>query len=191
MKMWLLPLGEVAERLPKQGLLLDMGCGFGYVANYLSLDSPHRMVVANDPAAPRIAAARRTVGSRRNIEFHAADLREIDQADFDGASVFDVLHHVPYDEQQSLIDELYRRLKPGAVLIIRETDQRPALRYYVCSCVLETLLYAGQEKTRYRPMRSWSEMLQRAGFRIEQVTRNEWWYPSMTCLFVCRKPFST
>lgn len=187
-KLVLLPLGEIAEQLPKQGMILDMGCGFGYVANYLNLDSPQRVIVANDPAASRIASAQRTVGSRRNIEFHAIDSRDIERSDFDGASVVDVLHHVPYDQQQALIDDLYRKLKPGGVLVFRETDKRPALRYYLFNCALERLLYAGQEKTRFRPMRDWVDMLQRPGFRIEQVVPNTWWFPYTTCLFLCRKP---
>lgn len=187
-KIVLLPLGEIAERLPKQGLILDMGCGFGYVANYLNLDSPQRVIVANDLAASRIASAQRTVGSRRNIEFHAIDSRDIERADFEGASVVDVLHHVPYDQQQPLIDDLYRKLKPGGVLVFRETDKRLALRYYLFNCALEWLLYAGQEKTRFRPMRDWVDMLQRPGFRIEQVVPNTWWFPYTTCLFLCRKP---
>ena len=155
-----------------------MGCGFGYVANYLSLDSPQRVIVANDPAASRIAVARRTVGSRQNIEFCAIDSRAIERSDFDAATVFDVLHHAPYDEHQLLLDDLYRKLKPGGVLLIRECDKRPALRYYLFNLTLDTLLYAGQEKMRFRSRRDWSDMLQRAGFRIEQVTSNAWWFPS-------------
>lgn len=188
LKLLLLPLADVAERLPRRGLILDMGCGFGYVANYLNLDSPERVIVANDPAVSRIASAQRTVGARRNIEFHAIDSRDIVRSDFDGASVFDVLHHVPYDQQQALINDLYSKLKPGGMLVIRETDQRPALRYYLFNCALEWVLYAGQEKTRFRPMRDWVDMLQCAGFSIEQVTPNAWWFPYTTCLFVCRKP---
>ena len=187
-KLILLPLEDIAERLPKKGLVLDMGCGFGYVANYLNLDSPERVIVANDPAASRIATAQRTVGSRRNIEFHAIDSRDIERSDFDGANVIDVLHHVPYDQQQSLIDDLYRKLKPGGVLVFRETDQRPAVRYYVFNCALEWLLYAGQEKTRFRPLRAWAAMLEQSGFVIDHVVPNAWWFPYTTCLFLCRKP---
>jgi 2-polyprenyl-3-methyl-5-hydroxy-6-metoxy-1,4-benzoquinol methylase len=188
LKLLILPLREATEHLPRRGLILDMGCGFGYVANYLSLDAPERVVIANDPDVSRIEAARRTVGGRPNIEFHAIDSRELARADFDGVNVTDVLHHVPYDQQQALIDDVYRKLKPGGTLVIRETDRRPALRYYLFNVALETLLYLGQEKTRFRPRRQWAEMLERAGFRIEQASVNAWWFPYTTCSFVCRKP---
>jgi hypothetical protein len=43
-KLVLLPLGEIAEQLPKRGLI------------HLSLDNPERVIVANDPAESRIYA---------------------------------------------------------------------------------------------------------------------------------------
>lgn len=188
LKLWILPLREAADGLPKQGLILDMGCGFGYVANYLSLDSPARTIIANDPAADRIAVAQRTVGSRGNLEFHAMDSRQIARRDFDGICVVDVLHHMPYDEQQAMIDDLYAKLKPGGRLVIRETDKRLALRYYLFNCALEALLYRGQVHSRFRPRAEWVRMLERPGFRIERTVPNPAWFPYTTCLFVCRKP---
>jgi len=186
-KLVLLPLREISEELPKQGVILDTGCGFGYVANYLNLDSPELVIVANDPVASRVTSAQRTIGFRRNMELCAIDSRDSERANFDGASVVDALHHVPYDQQQALIDDRYRKLKPGGLLVFRETDQRYGLRDYLFNCALEWLLYAGQEKTRFRPKREWMEMLQRPGFHSEQVVPNTWWFPYTTCLFFSRK----
>jgi len=188
LKMIILPLQEAADGLPKRGVILDMGCGFGYVTNYLSLDSPERTIIANDPAADRIAIAERTRGDRRNIEFLAIDSRQITRSDFDGICVVDVLHHVPYAEQQALIDDVYAKLKPGGTLVIRETAKRVALRYYLFNCGLEALLYRGQVHSRFRRTREWVEMFERAGFQIERMTPNPAWFPYTTCTFVCRKP---
>ncbi|HMB80965.1 MAG TPA: class I SAM-dependent methyltransferase [Vicinamibacterales bacterium] len=188
LKMMILPLQDVSEQLPTRGLILDMGCGYGFVSNYLSLHSADRMIIANDPEEPRIAVARETVGSRTNIEFLAVDSREITRSDFDGVCVTDVLHHVPYDQQQALIDDVYRKLKPGGVLVIRETDKRIALRYYIFNWALEWFLYMGKEKLRFRHRDEWAKMFRRAGFEIERVVFNGRWFPYTTCLFVCRKP---
>lgn len=187
LKMWILPLQDAAEGLPKRGLILDMGCGYGYVTNYLSLDSPARTIIANDPAADRIAVAQRTVGDR-NIEFLAVDSRQIARADFDGICVVDVLHHVPYADQQALIDDVYRKLKPGGRLVIRETAKRFAIRYFAFNCALEWLLYIGQVHSRFRRTGEWARMFEQAGFVIERVTPNPPWFPYTTCTFVCRKP---
>jgi 2-polyprenyl-3-methyl-5-hydroxy-6-metoxy-1,4-benzoquinol methylase len=188
LKMIILPFEDVAANLPKQGRILDMGCGFGYVANYLSLESQKRVIIGNDPAEERIAVAKRTVGDRRNIEFHAVDSRTIAESDFDGAYVTDVLHHVPYDQQQEIIDDLYRKLKPGGTLVVRETDVRPAVRYYVFNLWLELLINIGRESARFRKREEWAAMFRSAGFTIENVIFNTWWFPYTTCMFVCRKP---
>ena len=184
----ILPLQDVSEHLPLRGLILDMGCGYGFVSNYLSLHSGDRMIVANDPEVPRIDIAKRTVGSRTNIEFLAVDSREITRADFDGVCVTDVLHHVPYDQQQALVNDIYSKLKPGGVLVIRETDKRIALRYYIFNCALEWLLYIGKEKMRFRHRDEWAGMFKRAGFEIDRVIFNSRWFPYTTCLVLCRKP---
>jgi 2-polyprenyl-3-methyl-5-hydroxy-6-metoxy-1,4-benzoquinol methylase len=188
LKMWILPLQDAAEELPKQGLILDMGCGYGFMTNYLSLESPDRAIIANDPAANRIAIAQRTVGARTNVQFLAIDSRQIDRSDFDGICVVDVLHHVPYADQQALIDDVYAKLKPGGRLVIRETDKRFAIRYFLFNCALEWLLYIGQVHSRFRPTAEWVQMFERAGFAIERMTPNPRWFPYTTCLFVCRKP---
>jgi 2-polyprenyl-3-methyl-5-hydroxy-6-metoxy-1,4-benzoquinol methylase len=188
LKMLILPFEDISNNLPKTGRILDMGCGFGYVSNYLSLESNARTIVASDPATNRIEVARRTIGNRTNIQFHDIDSRSITEGGFDGVSVTDVLHHVPYDQQQSLIDDLYRKLKPGGTLVIRETDVRHTLRYYVFNLALECLLYIGQERARFRRRDQWAAMFRHAGFTIERVISNTWWFPYMTCLFVCRKP---
>lgn len=188
LKLMILPLREVAEALPTRGLILDMGCGYGFVSNYLSLHSADRTIIANDPELPRIEVAKQTVGDRRNIEFLALDSRQIKRTDFDAVCVTDVLHHVPYDQQQPLIDDIYRKLKPGGILVIRETDKRVALRYYVFNCALEWLLYIGKEKMRFRHRDEWAAMFKYAGFEIERVIFNSRWFPYTTCLFVCRRP---
>lgn len=69
LKMWILPLQDAADSPSKRGLILDVGGGFGYVPNCLSLDSPERTIIANDPAADRIEVARQPPGDRRNIQF--------------------------------------------------------------------------------------------------------------------------
>jgi 2-polyprenyl-3-methyl-5-hydroxy-6-metoxy-1,4-benzoquinol methylase len=186
-KLFLLPLAEIAELVPRQGRILDMGCGFGYVSNYLNLDSPERQILGNDPSEPRVATAQGTLGGRANVTFVAKDIRELAEDGFDAATVFDVLHHAPYDQQQALIDELYKKLRPGGMLVIRETDQRFAVRYFLFNWALELALYVGSERAKFRKKAVWAEMLRKPGFEIERVTPNQWWFPYMTCLFVCRK----
>lgn len=187
LKMWILPLHQSAEGLPKRGLILDMGCGYGYVSNYLNIDSPDRTIIANDPAQDRIAVAKRTLGDRRNLEFLAIDSREITRSDFDGILVVDVLHHVPYNDQQSLIDDVYKKVKPGGCVFLRETDIRYGFRYAVFNCLLEYILYIGKVNARFRHRDEWAKMFERSGFSIERVTFSPLWFPYTHVYFTLRK----
>ena len=187
LKMGILPLEACASALPPQGAILDVGCGYGFVANYLHLDSPQRRVLGHDVDEARIQVARRTLGSRRHIDFLAGDVRVLPAEPFDGIVVVDVLHHVPYAEQAPMLRDLYGRLKPGGVLVVRETDKRFRLRYLLFHCLLESLLYLGREKMRFRPAKEWAELLESLGYRVRQMTPNRPFSPYLTVTLVCTK----
>lgn len=186
LKMLILPT-EAGEWLPKRGRILDVGCGYGYLANYLSLESPGRQVTAFDVAADRIQTARETVGGRRNIEFLAGRSEALPAQTFDGMVIADVLHHVPPAQQAPLLAGLTGTLKLGGILVLRETDQRPSLRYWLFNYLLEWVLYAGQEKLRFRPAAEWVRLLESAGYALTRTSRNPRWFPYVTVTFVCVK----
>lgn len=188
LKFRILPFEECAQAVPQTGKVLDVGCGYGFLANYLSLESPGRQVVGHDIAADRIAVAQGTVGSRTNIQFVLADARALPERSFDAIVMTDTLHHVPYAEQEAILRDLYQKLKPGGVLVMRETDKKPALRYYLFHVVLEILLYIGQEKMRFRSKDEWARMLESVGYQIREIRPNRPWSPYLTALFVCARP---
>lgn len=187
LKFSILPFEQVAQYLPPEGRILEVGCGYGYVSNYLSLENPRRQVVGNDTAVDRVEVAKRTIGSRANIEFIAGDCREMPDEGFDGVVITDVLHHVPYDQQEPILRDVYRKLKPGGVLVMRETDIKFRLRYFLFNYLLELLLYYGVEKANFRKAEAWRQMLRRVGFTVQQSIPNPRFFPYITVLFVCAK----
>jgi 2-polyprenyl-3-methyl-5-hydroxy-6-metoxy-1,4-benzoquinol methylase len=188
LKFRILPFEECAREVPGSGKVLDVGCGYGFLANYLSLENPGRQVVGHDTAGDRIAVAQATVGSRSNIQFVQADARQLPEKSFDAVVITDTLHHIPYAEQEAVLKDLFAKLKPGGVLVMRETDKRFALRYFLFHIVLETLLYIGQEKKRFRSVADWTRMLESAGYQVRAVHPNGPWSPYLTALFVCVRP---
>ena len=188
LKLSIIPLEDFSRYLPTEGKILDVGCGYGYVANYLSLDRTARYVTGHDVAADRIEVARRTIGERRNIEFVVARSRDLPASEFDGAIVADVLHHVPYAEQEMVLADLYGKLKPGGILVMRETDKKFRLRYFLFNCLLEWLLYLGKEKLKFRTAADWSRLLRSVGYEVRRVIPNPPLFPYLTATFVCVKP---
>ena len=56
------PFGEVERRVPRQGRILDLGCGHGAFALYMAARAPARGVTGTDVDAAKLAAARRAAG---------------------------------------------------------------------------------------------------------------------------------
>ena len=188
LKLSIIPFEEFSRYLPQEGRILEIGCGYGYVSNYLSLERGRRAVIGNDPAADRVRVAQQTIGDRRNIEFVAADSRDLPVAPLDGAVIADVLHHVPYADQEHILRDLHRKLKPGGVLVIRETDKKFRLRYLLFNCLLEWVLYPRVEKLRFRSAAEWVRLLQGVGYTVQKAIPNRPLSLYLTVTFVCVTP---
>ena len=191
LKLSIIPFEQFSQYLPKHGRILEVGSGYGYVSNYLSLESPDRDVVGNDPALDRTELARGTIGNRTNINFVSTDCREMADGDFDGVVIADVLHHVPYAQQASILEDVYRKLKPGGRLVIRETDIKFRLRYFLFNYALEWVLYLGVEKLKFRKAVEWRRILEDIGFSVHHAIPNPRFFPYITVLFVCSKDLET
>ena len=187
LKMKIIPFEQFSQFLPKRGVILEVGCGYGYVANYLSLESSDRIVIGNDPAKDRIEVAQMTVRDRKNIQFFTKDCRELGINNLDGVVIADVLHHVPFSEQKKILADVYTRLKSGGSLVMRETDIRIGLRYLLFNYLSEYLLYIGKEKLNFRKAKDWREILESIGFQVNQVIPNSPFFPYITALFICIK----
>ena len=97
--------------------LIEVGPGPGAATEWLR----HRVarLVAVDADAQAVAAlAERYAGT--NVEAITTDATDLPFADatFDAAATFTMLHHVPtVAEQQRLLEELIRVLRPGGLLV--------------------------------------------------------------------------
>lgn len=186
LKFRIIPFEAFSSLLPKEGRILDLGCGYGYLANYLSLEG-RRYVVGNDTSADRVAVARETIGDRKNIEFVQTDFRMLSVEPFDGVVIADVLHHIPYEDQPAVLEDLHKKLKTEGILVIRETDKRSSLRYWLFNYLLEWFLYWGEEKLRFRSKKEWARLLSDSGYDVQRLIPNSIWSPYITAVFVCVK----
>jgi ubiquinone/menaquinone biosynthesis C-methylase UbiE len=94
----------------------DLGCGTGQLSD--SLAPFVQRVVAVDSSAAMLAAARKRLGERANVEVRAGELEAlpVDDCELDAALLFLVLHYVA--EPAAALVEARRALKPGGSLVV-------------------------------------------------------------------------
>jgi 2-polyprenyl-6-hydroxyphenyl methylase/3-demethylubiquinone-9 3-methyltransferase len=129
---WTCPLPRVVERAPREGRLLEVGCGHGLFANAAALSRPGLDVLGVDPDPGKIRWAQATVGSRPNVRFRTALLAEVDERGFDAVAAVDVLYLVPRAEWASFLAGLRDRLRPGGRLLLKDVEPRPRWKFYRC-----------------------------------------------------------
>lgn len=183
--------------LPRQGTIVDLGCGRGLLFSLLAAARK----LAEDPARPEDWPAHGGPWILRGVEANSALARTarralrgiatIERGDLvrkpvppcQGAVLLDVLHHLPYSEQESVLARVYSALEPGGVLLIRETDAGAGWRFRLTSAAdriggIRRWRLAGRH--RYRTLEDWAEMLEAMGYRTRVVPVAETrWYADL------------
>jgi SAM-dependent methyltransferase len=155
-------------RLPAEGRILDVGCGFGLFAAYFGQTHPGRRIVGIDPNARRIGIARhvaRQLGLRDH-RFTVGDVRTAPlEGPFDAAYILDVMHHLPRADQRSVLERLRDVLSQGGTLVVKDitTESRFGRAF---TEVLDRLMVGCNEPLAYRHHREWAELLTELGFRV-------------------------
>ena len=186
LKLCLMPLESWDAALPPGGVVLDVGCGVGYVAGFLAQAHPERRVVAYDPDAARVRTAAALLAGQGNAQAVVADRPPVNPGTASGAVIADILHHVPFADQADVLRAVREAMKPDARLVVRETNRRWSVRYMLFHVLLEGLLYLGKEKMRFRTAAVWELMLADAGFEVLEQQSSPWWFPYITVTFLCR-----
>jgi ubiquinone/menaquinone biosynthesis C-methylase UbiE len=105
--------------------ILDAGSGRGYISLMLAEKNPQAMVTGIDYSPMQVRDAEKNRQERKiaNCSFRRGNVMKIDFPDdlFDAAVSVGSIKHWPDDLRG--LQEIYRVLKPGSVLMISETDQ--------------------------------------------------------------------
>jgi len=107
------------DKTPKR--ILDIGTGPGFSAYTYAKVFPDAEVIGIDMAPPYIRFARmwNEVRNVSNVQFYAAnaeDLSWLESESFDIINYAYVLHEMPATNAFSIINEMYRLLKPGGTM---------------------------------------------------------------------------
>jgi 1-acyl-sn-glycerol-3-phosphate acyltransferase len=111
---------EIVSRVPREGKVYDLGCGYGYLSHLLAMQSFDRQVIGLDYDEEKIQVAANTHYSGGNISFAQADLTQFTPEAADCFIIKDVLHYFPAAEQEALLQRCGEKLNDGGVIIIRD-----------------------------------------------------------------------
>ena len=106
--------------IPKNAVITDIGCGYGYMSIILAMGSEQRQVTALDYDEEKIGVAAHNALTSTNISFAAADARFFEYHASDVFILSDVLHYLRPAEQEELLEKLFNLLKHQGQIIIRE-----------------------------------------------------------------------
>lgn len=166
---------QVAGHIKPGGVYVDVGSGTGH--NSVRMAQVARGLRARficiEPVSKPTRRVLRRVAKRtdRLVQFVRSIGNRLPLPDChaDGASVFFVLHHIPYDIQLDVISEIKRVLKPGGLLFIWE-DTPENKAEYVANEVWDRRLNfePRHEPHYYRSGNDWQRLLEGQGFALVQ-----------------------
>ena len=110
------------ELLPKEGRILDIGCGYGFMDYVLAWTSPGRAITGIDYDEDKIATAAHCYKRPGHLQFIHGDISAMPFEKYDAFILSDVLHYLPAGEQETLLQQCIERLAPGGVIVVRDGD---------------------------------------------------------------------
>lgn len=160
-------LDELLQFLPKEGTVLELGCGFGLFGLYFAQYHPGLTLHGLDLNRQRIEMAQRAAVALNvsNVTFYPGDATTLQLTEtYDAIYMLDIMHHIPPDQMPRLLEQLQARLRPGGVLLIKDVDTFPRRKRYF-TWLLDVLMTRG-ELPHYWPSHQMIALLRAAGFQV-------------------------
>src|SRR3989338_1350798 len=158
---WHTPYPLLEELAPREGTIVDLGCGYGLFANLLAMTSPKRRVIGLDTSKRKLRYADRGV---TNAEFHYGDAMTARWDQCQGIALIHLLHHLSsYEDQRRLLRLCYESLDANGSLVVLEVDKRP--RWKFCLAQLVDHVAYPLDRFYFRDRAAFEGLLQSVGFR--------------------------
>ena len=186
-KFWEEPYEIVERILPEEGVVIDLGCGEGLLANYLALASQKRKIVGFEIAPERLERAKKGI---KNTTFKVGDIINLTYPKGDAYLLFHVLHHLPSKSaQEKVLEKISQKLKPGSKLIIVEVYVEPSIKYlaaWIADHFLVPWVFEKRFYTRayFRKRENWLRLLKSIGYDVK-VTMAVKGRPFPNIIFEC------
>jgi uncharacterized protein len=117
------------EFLPKEGEILDIGCGYGYITYMLSFTSEKRIITGIDYDEEKISVARHCFSKNDRVQFIAGDVRNYSFEKKDAFLLYDIMHYLPEESQEELLRRCIENLRENGIILIREANKSMKKRH--------------------------------------------------------------
>jgi len=171
--------------IPKEGIILDLGCGLGVLSNYLALKYESLQVRGIDINEKRIKIAEQTIQNRKNIRFEVQDLRKIENYLCNGIIMTDFLHHLPFTFQYNVLEKCFQNLENKCIILIYEVDKNPHNYKYWFSYLSDILLYPFSEKLYFQSREEMKSLLSKIGYKVEVIPGDKFIFKRI--IYICKK----
>lgn len=189
-RIWDAPFEELEKVVPREGVVVDLGCGDGILANYLAVSSGKREVLGIELNKSRVREADRGL---KNARFIQGDILKEDFPKSDAILLTHVFHHLTsYKDQENLLEKCKENLNKGGKLIITEIIEKPILKFLfsaLTDIITVPILFEGKlvdTKIHYRTLTGWKKFLGNGEFKYKyEVTHKG--MPFSHVIFVAEK----
>ena len=180
-----LSYSRIENLVPKNGVIIDLGCGYGFFPNLLAYKSPERKIIGIEISKRKLKYA--DIGLK-NTDFINEDIQQLEIVNYDDIVNCDaillvhVLHHLPsFQSQDELLRVCYEKLRKDAKIIVVEIDPRPLWKFLFIKFI-DHVIYFG-DKFYFRDQKQTKELLSKTGYR--EVSSFPFHKYSMLSHFVC------
>jgi 2-polyprenyl-3-methyl-5-hydroxy-6-metoxy-1,4-benzoquinol methylase len=181
----LCPFELVESHVPQKGKILDFGCGYGMLSNFLALRSPDRRVLGIDLNRERIEVAARSSRGHPEVSFLLGDVRDFQGIPFDAVVMTDVLHHISDDKVRVLLQIIGSCLSDDGILVVLDVDRSPRRKFYT-TYLIDRLLNLTRS-LHYRSKEVLVHLLEGSGFQVRHVVPADQDLPLSDVIYLCRK----
>lgn len=119
----------LSKHLPEDGLIVDLGCGYGITSHLISINHPQRKVIGVDISKARIKVAKSSISNNGNIRFYNEDIRKFYIPPCSAVIIIDVLSMFSYADQELVLKHCYDSLKIDGIMIVRDNCTSPRWKY--------------------------------------------------------------
>ncbi len=180
-------LDEIGQYLPERGTILDLGSGFGLFSLYYAQILPNARFRGVDLNRRRVEMAKRAALRLgvANVTYEVGDATAWRADDeYAAAYMLDIVHHIDEESVRPLLEQLWKALRPGGRLIVKDVDTRPTYKRWF-TYLLDRLM-TSRGVIRYWSADELQRLLEGVGFQVHRHLMVDY-LPYPHVLYICQR----